>query len=452
MPEPTSTPSTTAANTDAAGGAPHPLLADLSWRGALYQHTEGLSAFLSGRDDVRGYCGFDPTASSLHVGSLLPVMGLMRLQQFGVRPVALVGGGTGMIGDPSGRASERTLITADEVAANTAALRTQLERFLDFGGPRAAEMRDNLSWLRPLGAIDFMRDVGKHFTVNYMLAKDSVKSRLEAGISFTEFSYMLLQAYDFLELYRRDGVALQVGGSDQWGNMTAGMELIRRTVGGEAHVLTFPLLTKADGTKFGKSEGGNVWLDAELTSPYAFYQFWVNADDRDVGRLLRLFTLLPREEIETLDAATSARPEAREAQHALARDVTARVHGAEQMRAAVEVSTLLFGGGDPRQLSTAALALLRREVRFTRLAPAVGLTDGNGAPALADVLDLLTATGLAASRGAAKRLVEQGGVYVNGERRSMGERFVREEDLLRGRHVLLRKGARDYALVEIAPA
>jgi tyrosyl-tRNA synthetase len=450
MSEPTSAPTTAAAD-DAA--ASHPLLADLSWRGALYQHTEGLAAFLAGHE-VKGYCGFDPTANSLHVGSLLPVMGLVRLQQFGVRPVALVGGGTGMIGDPSGRSSERALITPDQVAANSAALRGQLERFLDFGGPRAAEMRDNAAWLKQLGAIEFMRDVGKHFTVNYMLAKESVKSRLEAGISYTEFSYMLLQAYDFLELYRRDGVALQIGGSDQWGNMTAGMELIRRTIGGEAHVLTSPLLTKADGTKFGKSEGGNVWLDAELTSPYAFYQFWVNTDDRDVGRLLRLFTLLSREEIEVLDAATAERPQERAAQQALGRDVTARVHGAEQMRAAMEVSALLFGGGDPRQLSAAGLALLRREVPFAQVLPNGELAAGagGGAPALADVLDLLTATGLAASRGAAKRLVEQGGVYLNGERRSMAERFVREEDLLPGRYVLLRKGARDYALVEIAAA
>jgi len=425
--------------------AAHPLLAELGWRGALYQHTEGLATFLAagGRS---AYCGFDPTGSSMHVGHLLPVIGLRRLQQFGVRPVALVGGGTGMIGDPSGRKSERAMITPEEVAANTAALRGQLERILDFEGAHAAVMRDNAEWLMPLRAIDLLRDVGKHFTVNYMLAKESVRSRLEDGISFTEFSYMLLQAYDFLELHRRDGVGMQVGGSDQWGNMTAGMELIRRTTGGEAHVLTFPLLTKADGQKFGKSEGGAVWLDAERTSPYAFYQFWVNAEDRDVGRLLRLFTFLPRQEIEALDAATAERPQERAAQRALADAVTTMVHGEEQTRAAAEVSGILFGGAEARTLSPAALALLRREVPFAQVpfdaAPAVP-------GALADVLDLLVATGLAASRGAAKRLVEQGGVRVNGERRGMDARLVLQSDLLPGQHVLLRKGARDYALVEI---
>ena len=450
-----------AASSDATAPPPaapeppaHPLLAELAWRGALYQHTEGLATFLA-RGGASAYCGFDPTGASLHVGHLLPVMGLLRLQRHGVRPVALVGGGTGLIGDPSGRKAERAMLGAGQVAANTAAIREQLERFLDFDGPQAAVMRDNAEWLRPLGAIELLRDVGKHFTVNYMLAKESVKSRMEAGISFTEFTYMLLQAYDFLQLHQRDGVALQVGGSDQWGNMTAGTELIRPTVGGEAHVLTFPLLTKADGQKFGKSEGGSVWLDAELTSPYAFYQFWMTADDRDVGRLLRLFTLLDQPEIEALDAATAERPQAREAQQALARDVTTRVHGAEQTAAAAEVSGLLFGGGDPRALSPAAFALLRREVPFASVAPDPALADAanaGGAPALADVLTLLAETGLAASRGAAKRLVEQGGVRVNGERRDMAERFVRETDLLPGRHVLLRKGARDYALVEIRPA
>ena len=431
-----------------AHDATHPLLVELTWRGALYQHTEGVATFLA-TGARSAYCGFDPTGSSLHVGHLLPVIGLRRLQQFGVRPVALVGGGTGMIGDPSGRKSERAMITPDEVATNTAALRAQLARFLDFDGANAAVMRDNAAWLMRLGAIDFLRDVGKHFSVNVMLGKESVRSRLEDGISFTEFSYMLLQAYDFLELFRRDGVGMQVGGSDQWGNMTAGMDLIRRTVGGEAHVLTFPLLTKADGTKFGKSEGGAVWLDAERTSPYAFYQFWVNADDRDVGRLLRLFTFLDRDTIEDLDAATAERPQAREAQQALARAVTDMVHGEAQTRAAAEVSAILFGGADPRTLSPAALALLRREVPFAR----VPMDAGPAAPgALADALDLLVATGLAASRGAAERVVEQGGLRGDGERRGMDARLVLQADLLPGQHVLLRKGARDYALVEIAPA
>lgn len=429
----------------------HPLLAELAWRGLLYQHTEGLAARLHGAR-LTAYCGFDPTASSLHVGNLVPVMGLVHLQRHGHRPLVLVGGGTGLIGDPSGKASERTLNTPETVAANAAAIRRQLERFVSFEGETGALVRDNADWLCKLGAIDFMRDVGKHFTVNYMLAKESVRSRMEAGISYTEFSYMLLQAYDFLELFRRDGVSMQVGGSDQWGNMTAGMELVRRAQGGDAHVLTFPLITKADGTKFGKTESGTVWLDPERTSPYRFYQFWYNADDRDVGRFLRFFSLLAREEIEALDAATEAHPERRTAQQALARDMTQRVHGADALRTAEEVTELLFGGREPASLSEAALAALAREVPFAEVAPDPALADpsaAGGEAALADALALLADTGLAASRGAAKRLAEQGGLYVNGERRSLAGRFVRERDLLPGRHVLLRKGARDYALVRL---
>lgn len=440
------------APTAAQPAAPeHPLLAELAWRGLLYQHTDGLAPHLH-RAPVTAYCGFDPTADSLHVGNLVPVMGLVHLQRHGHRPVVLVGGGTGLIGDPSGKVNERTLNTPETVAANASAIRRQLERFVSFDGPGAALMRDNADWLRALGAIEFMRDVGKHFTVNYMLAKESVRSRMDAGISYTEFSYMLLQAYDFLELHRRAGVSLQVGGSDQWGNMTAGMELIRRTTGGEAHVLTFPLITKADGTKFGKTESGTVWLDPERTTPYRFYQFWYNADDRDVGRFLRFFSLLSREEIVALDEATAAHPEQRAAQRALARDVTARVHGAEALRAAEEVSELLFGGREPATLSAAALTALAREVPFAEVAPDPALADpaaGGGAPAIADTLALFVDSGLAASRGAAKRLAEQGGIYVNGARRSLAERFVREADLLPGRHVLLRKGARDYALVRL---
>src|ERR1019366_5436218 len=266
------------------------VLDELAWRGLLHQNTDGLAAMLASRS-VSAYCGFDPTAPSMHVGNLIPVMGLMHLQRGGHRPIAVVGGGTGLIGDPSGKTVERQLNTPETVADNTKALRGQLEKFLDFSGKNAAEMRDNIDWLRQLGAIDFMRDIGKHFTISYMLQKDSVQSRLEGGISYTEFSYMLLQAYDYRELFRRDGVTLQVGGSDQWGNITAGLELIRRTENGEAHALTFPLVTNSSGTKFGKTESGSVWLDPEKTSPYRFYQFWLNVEDRDAGRYLRYFTL-----------------------------------------------------------------------------------------------------------------------------------------------------------------
>jgi tyrosyl-tRNA synthetase len=411
------------------------LLEELKWREMLFQHTEQAAGALE-RGQISGYVGFDPTAPSLHVGNMVPVMGLVHLQRAGHKPVALVGGGTGLIGDPSGKSAERPLADAETVAANAESIRKQLERFLDFSGPAAARMVDNAEWLRPLKAIDFMRDIGKHFTVNYMLQKESVKGRMDAGISFTEFSYMLLQAYDFLELSRRHGVTLQMGGSDQWGNITAGTELIRRSLGSEAHGITFPLVTTAAGTKFGKSEAGAVYLDPARTSPYKFYQFWINADDRDVGRYLRYFTLLSREEIEALDSATLVRPEKREAQKALARDVTARVHGEESVRANEEVAGLLFGGLDPASLSARTLEALREEIAYFDCANA---TDPQA------VIDSVTnEKGLFKSRGDAKRMVQQGGVYLNGQRVD-GE--MKSVTPLHGKYVLVRKGAKSYALV-----
>ncbi len=415
------------------------ILRELAWRGMLHQETDGAAAALAA-GPVAAYCGFDPTASSLHVGSLLPIMGLVHLQRYGHRPVALVGGGTGMIGDPSGRTAERQLITKEQVDANVAGLREQLGRFLAFEGDAAARLVDNGEWLLSLGAVDFMRDVGKHFPVNVMLAKESVRQRMETGISYTEFSYMLLQAYDFVQLYRRHGVTLQVGGSDQWGNITAGTELLRRMEGAAAHGVTFPLLTTAAGTKFGKSEAGPIWLDAARTSPYQFFQFWVNAPDADVGRYLRFFTLLEREEVEALETSAAARPQLREAQQALAVDVTTRVHGAPAARTAQEVSALLFGKGDPASLSPDALDALTREVPSTTVPPA----DGGH-----DVLDLFVAAGLAASKGAAKRLLEQGGLSVNGRKRTPDEKTVAADELLAGGRVLLKKGARDWAVVTI---
>ena len=411
------------------------ILDELRWRGMLFQHTDGLPKALEA-GAVTAYAGFDPTATSLHVGSLVPIMGLVHLQRAGHRPIALVGGGTGLIGDPSGKTAERQLHTAFTVSANAEAIRAQLERFLDFSGTNAALLRNNAEWLTELNAIDFMRDVGKHFTVNYMLQKESVSARMEAGISYTEFSYMLLQAYDYLELNRRESATLQVGGSDQWGNITAGMELIRRTTGGEAHAMTFPLVSTAAGTKFGKTEAGSVWLDPNLTSPYKFYQFWINVDDRDISSYLRLFTLLARTEIEALDAEVKTSPEKRAAQIALARDVTSRVHGDSNMTIAEEAAGVLFGGKDPRDLSVEVFETLAGEIPSTDLAGATGIADA------------LVALNLAASKGAARRLLEQGGVYVNGERASSAT-TMESSAPLKGRYQLIRKGARDYGLVKL---
>ena len=445
-------------------------LDELDWRGLLYQYTEGVREMLAA-GPVTAYCGFDPTARSLHAGNLIPVMGLAHLQRAGHRPIVLVGGGTGMIGDPSGKAAERTLNSLEVVEENSRAIRHQLEQFLDFTGPRAALMLNNADWLMSLGAIEFMRDVGKHFTVNYMLAKDSVKSRLDSGISYTEFSYMLLQAYDYLELHRREEARLQIGGSDQWGNITAGVELIRRTLGEEAHAVTLPLVTTASGTKFGKTEAGAVWLDPTLTSPYRFYQFWINADDRDVGRYLRFFSLLGREEIEGLEHSVAEVPEAREAQRALAADVTARVHGVDAMRIAADASRIVFDReADPRQFAPGVLEALMQELpsvvidlRSAAAGPAGGVVsvttgDGRTVPVTVrrtsdgdgiDVADVFVATALVKSKGDARRLLQQGGLYVNGDKLAPGVTVLLRSDAIHGAYYVLRKGARDIAVVKV---
>lgn len=417
-------------------------LSELAWRELLFQHTDGLSdAFRAGT--VSGYCGFDPTADSLHIGSLVPIMGLVHLQRAGHRPIALVGGGTGMIGDPSGRSSERTLLDLAAIEANAAGIKSQLERFLDFDKTGGAKLMNNVDWLGKLPLMDFLRDTGKHFTVNYMLSKDSVSARMEDGISFTEFSYMLLQAHDFLELHKREGVTLQLGGSDQWGNITAGLKLIGSSAGAVAHALTMPLVTNADGSKFGKSSGASIWLDTNRTSVYKFYQYWIGADDRDISKWLRYFTLMSLDEISALDTAVREHPERREAQRALAADVTARVHGADAARVAAEVSGLLFGKGDASSLSEEALTALRQEIPFAthRETP----ENGNAL----DVLAWVTELGLAASRGAAKRLLAQGGLSVNGVKLTESSSNISREQLLRGRYALIKKGARDYGLVEV---
>jgi tyrosyl-tRNA synthetase len=429
------------------------LLEELAWRGLLFQKTDALADAVAA-GPFRAYAGFDPTAPSLHVGSLVPVMGLVHLQRAGNVPVALVGGGTGMIGDPSGKAGERQLISLDVVQENAESIGRQLARFLDFSGSNAAIMDNNARWLLELRAVDFMRDVGKHFTLNYMLAKESVSSRLESGISYTEFSYMLLQAYDFLELYRRQGVTVQIGGSDQWGNITTGIELIRRVEGGSAHGFTMPLVTTSSGAKFGKTEAGSVWLDADRTSPYRFYQFWINVEDADAGRFLRYFTLLDRATIDDLERAVRERPDAREAQARLALEVTSTVHGEAAAATAAEISRLLFGGADPRTLGASSLVALRSEVPSVDLAPADSFPAGAGSAgdddAVGELLHLLVTGRMATSRGAARRLLEQGGVYINGARASADTKHVRRQDLLPGNHVLLRKGAREYLLIHFA--
>lgn len=412
-------------------------LGELAWRGLLMQQTEGAATSLAA-GPTAGYAGFDPTAPSLHVGNLVAIMGLVHLQRHGHRPVALVGGGTGMIGDPSGKKAERSLQSLEQVQAHAGAIGVQLSHFLDFSGPRGALLRNNADWLMGIGAVEFMRDVGKHLTVNYMMAKDSVKSRIDAGISYTEFSYMLLQAYDFVELRRRDGVTLQVGGSDQWGNMTAGVELVRRMDGAEAHAVTLPLLTTAAGTKFGKTEAGAVWLDAELTSPYQFYQFWINTDDRDVSKYMRFMTIMDHNTIESLEHESVEHPERREAQNALAMEITGRVHGAEAASVAKEVSLVLFGRGEVASLSAAALAALAREVPSTSVSRSETLT----------VAELFMRASLAKSKGEARRLADQGGAYINGERAAAAT-LINGIPPLAGSYLLLRKGARDYAIIQL---
>ncbi|HEV7605567.1 MAG TPA: tyrosine--tRNA ligase [Candidatus Limnocylindrales bacterium] len=411
MTEPATSETGPAASETGETGGPDALLAELEWRGILHETTPGLPARLATGRPIAGYIGFDPSADSLHVGHLVPIFGLLRLQRFGGRPVAVVGGGTGMIGDPSGRSSERNLLDRATLEHNVGAIRGQLERFLDFSpGERGALMVDNLDWLGELTLVEFLRDVGKHFTVPYMLAKDSVQVRLERGLSFTEFSYMLLQAYDFAHLFETRGVELQMGGADQWGNITAGLELIRRTSGagdGEAaHGLAYKLLLSPSGTKFGKSEGGeSIWLDPARTSPYAFYQYWLNTDDRDVGTYLRWFTEFPRERIEQLESESARAPEARAAQRALALDITTRTHGTEPAARAVADSAAKFSSApidDP--------AVLRS------LFDSAGGFEFDPATLAAGAATLLAAAGLFASKGEARRTIEGGGLTINGQR------------------------------------
>jgi tyrosyl-tRNA synthetase len=421
------------------------LYGELEWRGLVYDATEGLRDLIT-REKLTTYIGFDPTAASLHVGSLLPMISLARLQRFGHPPIAVVGGGTGMIGDPSGKANERTLLTTEQVEANVEGIRAQLSRFLDFDDAvTPARLVNNAEWLTKLSAIEFMRDVGKYFTVNYMLAKDSVKRRSESdeGISYTEFSYLLLQSYDFLVLHDRYKCVLQMGGSDQWGNITAGVDLVRRLRSAKAHGLVMPLLTTSTGAKFGKSEAGAVWLDPKLTSPFRFYQFWLNTDDLDVAKHLRSFTFLDRAAIEQLDEAARTAPASREAQRALAREVTRMVHGEEQVARAERASGVLFGEDISTLPAEDVLSVFDDVPSSVVTADALA---GEGVP----VVELLASSGLTASKGEATRLIRGGGVYVNNRRITDERARLSVADAIDGRLFVLRKGAKQNHLIRIA--
>jgi tyrosyl-tRNA synthetase len=417
------------------------LYAELEWREMIYDGTEGLRAALAA-GPVTAYIGFDPTAPSLHVGSLLTVMGLARLQRAGHTPIAVVGGGTGLIGDPSGKTQERTLLGSEQVQANVEGIRAQLGRFLDFERPgNPARIVNNADWLVTMDLMSFLRDVGKHFTVNYMIAKDSVKRRLEGedGISFTEFSYLLLQSYDFVMLFDRYKCTLQMGGSDQWGNITAGIDLLRKLRGAKGHGLVWPLMTTSAGVKFGKTEAGTIWLDPSLTSPFRFYQFWLNTDDRDVVRYLKFFTFLGRDEIEALARATTEHPERREAQRALARAVTALVHGQDHVERAERAAEVLFGN-DIAGANVDDVLMVFEDAPSTELA----LTPDGIA-----LTELLVAVKLASSKSEAMRLLKSGGVYVNNVRATDDRARLTRADAIGGAVFVLRKGRKDHHIVRL---
>ncbi|MCG8456641.1 MAG: tyrosine--tRNA ligase [Holophagales bacterium] len=416
---------------------------EFQWRGLVHSASDGVQEHLS-QGPVTLYIGFDPTARSLHVGSLLQILNLARMQRFGHRPIGIVGGGTGMIGDPSGKTVERQLLTREKVRENLEGIREQLSRFLDFDArENPAMVMDNGDWLTEITLIDFLREIGKHFTVNYMVAKESVKQRMESdvGISFTEFSYLLLQSYDFLELYDRYGCTLQMGASDQWGNITAGTELIRKLRQTKAYGLVSPLVTTSSGVKFGKTEAGAVWLDAELTSPYQFYQFWLGTTDDDVIRYLKYFTWLGQEEIAGLQSALESAPQERAAHYRLARELTRMVHGESALELAEKSSRVLFGG-EVGDLSATEVLDIFDDVPSTGL-PATRLEGG------LSLLDLLVETGLTPSKGQARRLVRDGGAYVNNVRVTDEHATVSSEDFKGGKVLVLRKGRKAYHLVQL---
>jgi tyrosyl-tRNA synthetase len=418
------------------------LIEDLRWRGLLAQTTDEAALLEALKKPITLYVGFDPTAPSLHAGNLVVLLVLRRFQLAGHNPIALVGGATGLVGDPSGKSEERTLNSTEIVEGWVNRIRKQVSAFLDFDAPKnPATVVNNLDWTSPLSAIEFLRDIGKHFSVNQMLSKDSVSVRLEGGgISYTEFSYQVLQSYDFLELYRRNNCTLQVGGSDQWGNIVAGLDLIRRVEQGSGHALTVPLLMKADGTKFGKTAGGSVWLDPEMTSPYAFFQFWLNSDDKDVVNFLKVFSFKSHEEITELEKSHNENPGLREAHRALARELTSLVHSEETTQRVEAAARALFGQGELSELDESTLASALAEL------PRTSVSSTEEIPTW---VDLLAATGVVDSKSAARRIVKEGGAYLNNVKIS-GEDFrPSKSDFLCGKYAVLRKGKRDLAAVEL---
>ncbi len=418
---------------------------DMRWRGLLYDYTDSVPDVLA-KGKITVYNGFDPTAKSLHIGNLVPMMGLARMQRYGHTPIAIAGGGTGMIGDPGGRSTERQLLSIEQIQANLEGIQVQLAHILDFEvKSNPARIINNADWLAKISMMEFLRDVGKHFSVNYMTSKDSVKSRLdrEEGISFTEFSYMLLQAYDFLYLFDNFNCTLQAGGSDQWGNITAGVELIRKIRGQKAHALVYPLITRPDGSKFGKTaEGESVWLDPKLTSPYRFYQFWVNTDDGDVINYLKFFTWLDKTEIMETEQILFERPEKREAQRKLAQEMTRMLHGKTAVVKAEKASKVLFGG-DLDGLDADDIQDIFADVPSSQVAKAK--FDGDGML----VADLLSDSGLASSKGDARRSISGGGIYLNNERVTDARQTVTLNQSIEGKFLLLRKGRKKYHLVKV---
>lgn len=418
---------------------------ELKWRGMIQEIMPGTEELLN-KETVTGYIGFDPTADSLGVGNLVQIMTLLHFQQCGHKPIALVGGATGMVGDPSGKSQERNLLSEEILNHNLKCQKKQLEKFLDFDcGPTSAEIVNNYDWFKNFSFLDFIRDIGKHITVNYMMAKDSVKSRLESGMSFTEFSYQLIQGYDFYYLWKNRGVKLQLGGSDQWGNIVTGTELIRRKDGGEAFALVTPLIKKADGTKFGKTESGNVWLDADKTSPYQFYQFWLNASDEDAKTFIRIFTLLTKEEIELLEQKHSEAPHQRLLQKALAKDVTCRVHSENDFNAAVEASGILFGEG-----TTDALRKLSEKDLLSAFegVPQVNISKSELESGI-NVVDFFSdKTKICSSKGEARKMIQAGGVSINKTKMQDIAASIASESLLNGKYILAQKGKKNYYLVK----